>query len=196
MSERKAMTSPAQGSERGFSLIETMIAIGLLAVGVMGLAVLMPTATQNDFRSRLDTTATFIATRHLEQMLAQPYVITTFTGAADGLLNTAANLSLTCNPNPTAPPAADCSAGATLSGSLIDFTQAYAVVPNGYKRLYQIAASADPDAPTVNNGTYEVRWNVAETTSGVRTILVAVRPTGDNPGAIAVPANIRAIRMR
>ena len=170
---------------KGFSMVETMIAIVILAVGVMSLATLMPYATQNDYRSRMDTTATFIAARQLEQMLAQPYIVTNFTSAADGAGNTA-NIIVSCG-------APGCAAGATVVGGLISFAGA---APNGYGRIYTIPASGVAGSPKVNGGTYDVRWNVSQNASGVRTILIAARPQGNQPGTTSLPANLRAVKMK
>ncbi len=72
-----------QKGSRGFTLMEVLFAIGILSVGVMGLAVMVPFATENDYRSRVDTTATFVALRQLEQILAQPPGVVSFTDGSD-----------------------------------------------------------------------------------------------------------------
>ncbi|MBI1955315.1 MAG: hypothetical protein HYS38_02875 [Acidobacteria bacterium] len=162
-----------------------MIAIVILAVGVMSLATLMPYATRNDYRSRMDTTATFIAARQLEQMLAQPYNVTNFTSEEDGDGNTA-NITVSCG-------APGCDAGTTVVGGLISFTGA---APAGYGRIYTIPASGVVGAPKINGGTYDVRWHVSQNANGVRTILIAARPQGNQPGATTLPANLRAVKMK
>ncbi|MBI4460656.1 MAG: hypothetical protein HY648_11435 [Acidobacteria bacterium] len=188
MSPHKARISAWLKPEGGFTLVETLLAMSLLVVGVVGLATLIPYATQNDLRSRIDTSATFIAMRELEQIVAQPFLVTNFTDAKDAAGNSVL-VSLNCG---TAP----CSDGARLVEGLIDFTQPYADVPAGYRRVYQILPSADSATPKVNHGIYEIRWNISENASGARTIVIASRPRGNNPGATAVPANLRAVRMR
>ena len=191
------MVSPKRSGSRtnqtkGFTLVETMIAIAVLAIGVMSLATLIPYATRNDYRSRMDTTATFIATRQLEQMLAQPYNVVSFTGAADGAGSSAA-ITASCG-------APGCDAGAavvTVGGVvLIDFSQAAGSVPAGYRRVYTIPASGVAGAPKINGGAYDVRWRVSQNANAVRTILIAARPVGDHPGATALPANLRAVKMK
>jgi hypothetical protein len=173
-------------SEKGLTLIETTLAIGLMAVGLMGLAALVPMATQRDFELRTDTTATFIAEQQLEAMLAQPFAAASFTGAADGA-GDFATINLTCGTPP-------CAQGAQLTAQgLVDFGgQAYSDVPVNYRRLYAIAP--DPAEPKVNQGLYEVRWNIAQNSSGLRTIVIAVRPSGE--AGLAVPMTLRAARMR
>ena len=173
------------GGSEGFTLVETMIAIVILAVGVMSLATLIPYATRNDYRSRIDTTATFVAMRQLEQMLAQPYKVTSFTSEEDGNGNTVA-INVSCG-------APGCAAGATVIGGLISFAGA---APAGYGRTYAIPASGVAGAPKINEGTYDVRWNVSQNANGIRTILIAARPVGNHPGATTLPANLRAVKMK
>ena len=178
-----------------------MIAIAVLAIGVMSLATLIPYATRNDYRSRMDTTATFIATRQLEQMLAQPYSVTSFTSDdedGDGLTT---DITVSCG-------APGCNAGAavvTVGGVvLIDFSQAAGSVPAGYRRVFTIPASGVAGAPKINGGTYDVRWHVDHTATdpvtgdltGVRTILIAALPVGNPPGTTTLPANLRAVKMK
>jgi len=169
---------------RGFSLLEVLMAIGVLTVGVISLAMLIPFATRNDYRSRIDTTATFIAMRHLEQMMAQSYSSASFLDAVDNpAVNPSQNISLTAG-------------GAQLDASgNIDFTQPQAALPAGYWRLYTIAPGAG-GGTKVNAGTYEIRWNVAVNANGVKTFVVAVMTTSPLPGTTPVPANVRAVQMR
>lgn len=173
---------------KGFTLVETILAIALLGIGVMSLVTLIPYATRNDYRSRMDTTATFIATRQLEQMLAQPYSVTSFTSAADGAGNTA-NITVSCG-------APGCDAGAAVAGGLIDFSQAAGSVPAGYRRVYTIPQSGVAGSPKINQGTYDVRWHVDQNANGIRTILLAVLPVGNPPGTTTIPANLRAVKMK
>ena len=179
---------------RGFTLVETMMAIVVLGIGVMSLAMLIPYATQNDYRSRMDTAATFIATRQLEQMLAQPYNIpgNAYISEEDGDGNTA-SITVSCG-------APGCDAGATVIGGLICFayppTVACPAPPAGYGRIYTIPDSGVAGAPKINYGTYDVRWHVSQNANGVRTILIAVRPEGNHPGAITIPVNLRAVKMK
>ena len=189
-------TNPAQSrgkprGSKGFTLVETLMAIAILSVGIMSLATLIPIATQNDYRSRMDTTATFVAMRQLEQMLAQPYNIpgNAYISEEDGDGNTE-SITVSCG-------APGCDAGAAVVGVLINFAQAAGDVPAGYRRVYTIPASSVAGAPKINGGTYDMRWHITQSnTTGVRTILIAVKPEGNHPGAIAIPVNLRAVKMK
>src|SRR3970040_1139522 len=130
MAADKARSQPRFRRALGFSLIETMLAIGVLSIGVMGLATLIPYATRNDYRSRIDTTATFVSLRELEQMTPQPFqLVTGFTDARDGP-GTSVRVSLSCSnwvsaTAPPLPPTPPCSFGALLDANgNINFTQA------------------------------------------------------------------------
>ncbi|MBI4463575.1 MAG: prepilin-type N-terminal cleavage/methylation domain-containing protein [Acidobacteria bacterium] len=188
----------------GFSLIETMFAIAILGIGVMSLVTLIPYATQNDYRSRIDTTATFVATRELEQILAQPFqLVPNFTDAGDGFTGTPGGgyclnpqtggrcrVIVTCTPLP-------CSAGANVDGNgNIDFSQAPGAVPAGFRRDYTIAQSAAANNPKVNFGVYDVRWRISINANGVRSVVLAARPKGNWPGTTTFPANLRVVQMK
>ena len=198
-------------SSSGFSLAEALVAIAVLSVGVLSLARLVPYATRNDFGSRTDSTGTFIAMRELEQMLAQPWSVTSFTDAGDGspsppapLGGVTATVNIGCN-CATAPCTGN--AGATLTGvGLIDFTQAQgAAALVGYRRAYTITQAAG-NTVKINKGSYEMRWHVTcnvyskdaggNVVDGLFNYTVAARPTGNLPGMIAIPANVQAVRMK
>ena len=187
---------------RGFSLIETMLAIGVLSIGVMSLVTLIPFATRNDYRSRIDTTATFVAMRELEQMTAQPFqLVTGFLDAQDGN-GTSVRVSLSCSNwvNATTPPVAPvppCDFGALVDANgNIDFTQNATAVPADFRRDYILTQSANNNTPKVNQGTYDVRWHVFYNANAVRTIVIAARPRGNWPGTTTFPANLRAVQMK
>lgn len=182
------------GTVRGFSLIETMVAIAILSAGVLGLARLVPFATRTDYGARTDSTATFIAMREMEQIVAQPWTVTTFQDAADDA-GTTANVNLVCT---CATPPCTGSAGAPLTGDgNINFTSAAVA---GYSRTYTINPTTVAGAVKVSQGQYNVRWhidcNIYTTGAGLKSIIVAARPVGNVPGIIALPAQVRAVKMR
>lgn len=151
----------------GFSLIELMIAISVLAVGMSALVGLFITAVMNNGRSKGDTTSTMLAQTVLEKIAAQP-------------ASSAATFTLKdCNPsggtNWTIATAGAVSpgAGATLDSgtAAIDFTQSYSAITSNYKMQFVSCG---------NNGRsaiYDVRWNIQTIVANrTRVITVSARP--------------------
>jgi prepilin-type N-terminal cleavage/methylation domain-containing protein len=184
-------------SSRGFSLVEAIIAIAVLSVGVLSLARLVPFATRTDFGARTDSTATFIAMRQMEQMLAQPWDVTSFTDAADDAGATATeNMACTCGGAPCTGNAGVAFVGATET---LNFTPGAIVA--GYRRLYTINNSTAAGTVKVNQGVYDVRWHVTCNLYGIGNaglwkITVAARPVGTVPGMISIPAHVQAVKMK
>lgn len=180
---------------RGFTLMEVLFAIVILSVGVMGLAMVVPFATQNDYRTRVDTTATFVALRQLEQILAQPPGVVSFTDGSD---NPGLNAPIVVNV--TDLNTADLvGSGAPLDADgNIDFTVAQGVVAPGYARIYGVAPTpVNPNGNVrVNIGRYDVRWNIYQNANGIKTVTVAAQLSPLPAGANFLPANVRAVQMR
>ena len=194
---RESQGEQWNGSSRGFSLVEAIIAIAVLSVGVLSLARLVPFATRTDFGARTDSTATFIAMREMEQMLAQPWDITSFTDAADDAgVTSAVSLVCTCA---TAPCTGNAGVAFIAGTETLNFTPGAIVA--GYRRTYTINQSSAAGTVKVNQGTYDIRWHVTCNLYGVNNaglwkITVAARPVGTLPGMIAVPAHVQAVKMR
>lgn len=184
-----------QKRSRGFTLMEVLFAIVILSVGVMGLAAVVPFATENDYRSRVDTTATFVAMRQMEQILAQPSGVVSFTDGSD---NPGVNVPIVVNV--TDLNTADLvGSGAPLDANgNIDFTVALGLIAPGYARIYGVAPTpVNPDSNVrVNMGRYDVRWNIYQNASGIKTIIVAAQLSPLPAGANFLPANLRAVQMR
>ena len=66
------MSKHRKGQEQGFSMVEAVVAIAMLGMGILSLVSLIPFAIKDDYRTRIDTTATFVAMREMEQILANP----------------------------------------------------------------------------------------------------------------------------
>lgn len=163
---RRLSTKLCDG-QRGFSILEMMLATILLLVGLVAVAQLVPASILMNYRNRADSSAMVFAQRELDQMLDQPLNPTPpqFT---DALGNTC-QLGDPTNPN-------------TLQGTnvvifngqaLIDFTSSV----SGYNFTFQ-----DPNDP--NDATYDVRWAVIITGSGGRAFskrfILGVRQAGGN----------------
>jgi prepilin-type N-terminal cleavage/methylation domain-containing protein len=155
-------------AQRGMSLLEMVLASAILLVGILSVVQLVPATLQSDLHNRLDTMATVIAQRELDQMLAQPLNLSppTFTDR-DGN-----SVSLGGTGSPGAP--------VTMYGStpVIDFSVDASSVPDGFI----IPAYQDPNDPNFPNGpTFEVRWAVIpQTTNGIvvsKRIIIGCRQT-------------------
>src|SRR6266849_3298543 len=178
-------------AEGGFSLVELMIAITVLAIGMAGLAVLFSTAIMNNSRSKGDTSGTMLAQTVLEKIAAEP-------------ANTAATFTLTdCNPSGatnwtvattgTASPGSGANIDTSTNG--IDFTQAYSGVPANYKMQFVECGGGGRQT------SYEVRWNIQTISANTRLITVAARPlaaasaagNGNQALLFALPITLRTI---
>jgi prepilin-type N-terminal cleavage/methylation domain-containing protein len=127
----------------GFSLVELMIAMFVLAVGVLGGMVMIIMGMTRDNSNRVDTTATNAAQAVMEQIAAVPANSSPTLTVTDCAGN---NLSVN-----TAGGASPGSGAPLLSNGDIDFGQA---AVTGYQMNYIVCG---------NNGlqtTYDVRWHV------------------------------------
>lgn len=148
-----------RSSSSGMTLIELMIAMVVLAVGLIAIANVVAIAIANNNRNRMDTTSTMLSEMVLEQIQSVPAssnVVLTVTDCAGNVWN--------INTTGAAAPAG---AGANLlaaTGS-IDYLQPEAGVPAGYSMDYTTCG------PAGSQFVYEVRWNVV---NGVNTFTKVV----------------------
>jgi Tfp pilus assembly protein PilV len=137
------------GPEIGFTLLEMILACAVLMVGVVGVVQLVPASLKTSVNNRLDTLATVVAQRELDQMLAQPLTATTFVDQ-DG--NT---VSLGGAGSPGASVIMD----ADGVSAVIDFSSNVSTVPAGFSANY-----TDPADPAGTS--FELRWAVFTQSNG------------------------------
>lgn len=168
--------------ERGTSLIELMLALLVLAIGLIGSVPLICVAISNNYRSRSDSTSAALAEMIVDQIAAIPVGSSTTTVT----IKDCANNSITVNSA-----GSSTGTGANLSGGNVDYTQSFASVPSGYAIEYTVCG--------VSNGTqsvYDVRWNVTTVPSGdADFVVVGARPlgAGNNPLVFAQPVNVHTV---
>src|SRR6202047_2803987 len=67
-----------RAGQSGFSVLEMLLASAILMVGIISVVQLVPASLQLNANNRLDTLATVIAQRELDQMLSQPLWLDAF----------------------------------------------------------------------------------------------------------------------
>jgi type II secretory pathway pseudopilin PulG len=155
--------------ERGFSILEMMLATLILLVGLVAIAQLVPASVLLNYRNRTDSSAMVFAQRQLDQMLDQPITASNFNDA----------LGNTCQlGDPAVTNSVQGSAVTTFNNqTVISFgTPNPSPAPtSGYGFTYQ-----DPDDPS--GPTYDVRWAVIVTGNGTnvssKRFILGIRQVG------------------
>ncbi len=143
-----------RGSASGMTLIELMIAMVVLAVGLIAIANVVAMAIANNNRNRLDTTSTMLSEMVLEQIQSVP----ASTNMVPGIpITDCAGVQWFVNTTGGAVPngqgARLMPMGAPNAGD-IDYTQAEGAIPAGYSMDYTTCGPAGAQF------VYEVRWNI------------------------------------
>ncbi len=185
--------------QAGLSMVELLVAMMVLAVGMMGSMILVRTAIVNNNRNKLDTTSTALAQMVLEQINSRPVTTATNITILD-----CTGVARTINPNAAALPGAGAAiiqASPPPGQSIgdIDFTQDFAAVPVGYAMQYVTcgAAPGTPGAAAGGQVTYEIRWNVTAMTGFTKLVTVSARKQiSTNTSALpffSIPFTLRGI---
>lgn len=149
----------APGLNSGFTLVEVLLALALLAVSLLSLAMLFPMLTRLAAQSRLSSQTVKYAQRELDQVRANIFNPSGAFTDQDG--NT---VDVSC---PGGPGSA-CGNTLTATGE-IDFSTP---PPVGYSA--QLTDSSGQ--------TFQVRWNISVTANGSRKIILACRPVNPRGG--------------
>lgn len=177
------VSTKRRSRQRGFSLIETLCAIVVLSIGMLGGAVMIMLAATTNNRNKLDNGGTVLSQYIMEVVLGQ-----TANGTGTVTIADCQGNNITIDVDGSAAPGSG--APLTANGS-IDFSQGK--VANYSATFNSCKASGDPIP-------YDVRWNITNIrsngagtgcTSGVvgcvvytKQIAVAARPTGGATGNI------------
>ena len=188
MRTTRTAKSGRRGRQAGLSMIELLIAMFVLAVGMMGNMILVRTAIVNNNRNKMDTTATALAQMVLEQINSRQAT----TPSNILITDCVGTPNLFINPNGAPPPGA----GATLiqrgfNMGNIDFSQDLSAVPKFYAMQYITCGPANQQV------TYEIRWNVTTMTGFTKLVTVSARKQiATNTSALpffSVPVTLRGI---
>lgn len=162
---QRGRRSSAQARRAGFTLLEMMLACSVLMIGVVSVVQLVPASLKTSVDNRLDTMATVVAQRELDQMLTQPLSATSFSDA-DGH-----TVSLGGAGAP--------GANVVMNGqsATIDFSSPVSSVPAGFSAIY-----VDLNDPNLTS--FELRWAVFSEMNGgtvvSRRIIIGCRRANSN----------------
>jgi type IV pilus assembly protein PilV len=174
---RHRKNNSTSGKQSGLTLIELMIAMVVLAVGILGSMALIVRAIGGDAWSKQLSNSTVLAQAVTERIMAIPAATNTIVTMNDCTNNAAQQLS-------TAP-----GGPAVTSSGEVDFTAA--VVAN-YQMLYTDCNTNGRQA------IYDVRWNIAAIPNSLGyakmlTMSVQLKHNGNNAVAFAPIATVRTI---
>jgi hypothetical protein len=124
----------------GFSILEMILASAILMVGIVSVVQLVPASLKSSVGNRMDTMATVVCQRELDQMLSQPLNVNAFLD----MNNQAISLGGAGSPG----------ASVLMSGQsvVIDFSPG-TTPPAGFSAMYT-------DLNDPNGSSFELRWAV------------------------------------
>jgi hypothetical protein len=124
--------------QHGFSVLEMILASAILMVGIVSVVQLVPASLKSSVGNRMDTMATVVAQRELDQMLSQPLNVNGFTDK-DGQ---------TISLGGAGAPGAE----VMMNGDSVQIRFA-GFIPSGFYTFY-----TDPNDPS--GSSFELRWAV------------------------------------
>jgi hypothetical protein len=160
----------------GFSVLEMIVASAILMVGIVSVVQLVPASLKNSVGNRMDTMATVVAQRELDQMLSQPLSTSNFNDSDGNLISLG---------------------GAGAPGA--------AVVMSGQSPIIDFSAGTPPagffipsyvDANDPSRSSFELRWavfpqvNNAGTVVGKRIVIGCRRNQNVVGGRLFLPVTL------
>lgn len=182
----KSASHNRRHQERGFTLLELMIAALVLAVGLTGGLLLVMTAVAGNYRSKSDSTSTILSQMTMEMIASVP-------------ANSSSTVTIKdCNPtSSSASHTVNTAGGATngsslgapmTSGGAIDFTQS---TVSGYSMTFYTCQASTGDRQAL----YDVRWNIKTLSPDAKLVTVSAERSGNdsNQFYFAIPVTLKMI---
>jgi type II secretory pathway pseudopilin PulG len=171
-------------------LLELLIAMVVLLVGLGGLLSLLVSSLYTNNNARNDTTSTMLAEHVIEQISAEP-ANSSIPLSINDCAGTAWDVETTPELKGAGSGGSNGGNGASLTSSgIVDWTQSYSSVPDGYKMQYVGCGAGGKQT------VYDVRWDVVTMSTYTRMVFVSARPSGSAAvGGLhfIVPVNLRTI---
>lgn len=146
--------------ERGFSLIELLMALAMLTVGMAGIAVMVVSSMYTNFNNKQDTTATMLSQLVMSQITSQ-----TANGTSPTITDCKPQ-TWTLNTAVGGATLYDTTAPSPFQAGDVNWSDSYTTLAaSNYAMRYQ----------TCSGATYEVRWNVNTLTTLSNQVSVAAR---------------------
>jgi Tfp pilus assembly protein PilV len=170
-------------------LLELLFSMVILAVGLGGMMILLASAMYTNNKAGQDTTSTMVAEHVLEQISAQPANATANLTITD-CAGTAWNIATQGATKGTGSGINGGNGAALTSAGIVDWTENYSAVPNGYAASYVACGNGKRQT------TYDIRWNVITMTAYSRMVVISARPQASpTVGGLryVMPVNLRTI---
>jgi prepilin-type N-terminal cleavage/methylation domain-containing protein len=149
-----ALRASRRRNERGFTLIEMLMAIVVLLVGIIAVAQLVPASIGSNSTNRNDSSALVFAQREMNVLRGHPITDTLFTDP----LGVSCPLAITCDlGNPALP-------GQTVGGPVVLDISGRPVIDFGPVNGVANYSFTYPDPNDPYGTSYDVRWAVITTT--------------------------------
>jgi Tfp pilus assembly protein PilV len=170
-----------RSSQSGTSLIELLMAMFVLAVGVLASAFLIPYSLGSNGRNKQQSNSTVIAQMVMEKITSAP--------SAGGALTITDCAGAVTTINITG--SAGGTGAALLASGDVDFSQAIgsAGAPVGYYMQYTTCGT------TGRQVMYDVRWNIQTPSSYVRLVTISAKQSGAGTDLkyFSLPVTIRSM---
>lgn len=179
--EKLTISNRRLKSQRGITMIETLLAASILAIGSLGMIGIVINAIASNNRNKIDSTQTMLAEAILEQINSayiQSSCVSLGGGCAD-LIDCAGN-DWTIN---------TAAGGALLNGGIVDFSQ-----PTVTHYAMNYVVSTPCSSTGAVQGTYDVRWNVSQvgtTNTYLLTVSAKLKNHGEGNLYFSAPTTLR-----